>query len=534
MTRINQLFFVYCAAILAVFLIFPGLVSAAASPSASTSSANLTAPRNVALNAAVNPNGGDTQAWFDLGRTNSFGDSRGHQYIGNGTSIVNFKAGIINLELNTEYFYRAVAQNNQGTSFGETRSFRTGSSDNSGSSGSEISSTTTIGTVNSFSGSLPETLANGPASVSSNSAVLNGSVKANNVPTNFWFEFGPASSLGTQTTTGSAGNSNSWQLVEGAITGLQPGTTYYYRVTAQNSYGTSYGSIVSFTTPVSKQTPTTTAGIVKSSNTGNPQTATAKPAAATSNTGTGNIQASTNAKTGTSELIPSRPSFISLEYSLENSGALVITSDNLKPKPGDEFSYSIVYKNENPSVFKNAGLKIILPPEVEYAYASKEISKISGNMIELNLGDINPDDSDAVVITVLVKEDSKVGTTMVFTAVLKYSDTHGTQLATTSYLTAGIGWPEDNLSAFSVGSFLGAISNIWLVTFGLLVLMSSLIYWLAKASKNGKYANGFIRGDAGNNFSAEDVHGTGLDSTGRPDSLNSEPVGLPLVERVVR
>ena len=183
--------------------------------------------------------------------------------------------------------------------------------------------------------------------------------------------------------------------------------------------------------------------------------------------------------------LSSRPSFISLEYSLEKSDALVVVSDNLTPKPGEEFSYSITYKNENPSMFKNASLKIILPSEVEYAYANREVSKVSGNTIEVVLGDIDPDDSGTVVITVLVKDDAQAGFNMVFTAVLRYSDSHETQLATTSYLTARVGQIQDNLSAFSIGSLLGAISTIWLVAFGLLVLMSSLIsfaVWRAKSN----------------------------------------------------
>ena len=85
--------------------------------------------------------------------------------------------------------------------------------------------------------------------IKSKSATLNGIVNANDALADVWFEY--------DTTIGSFSNTSSTQSLNGLngtdtvsidISGLSPDTTYYYRITAQNSVGTSYGSETSFTT----------------------------------------------------------------------------------------------------------------------------------------------------------------------------------------------------------------------------------------------------------------------------------------------
>ncbi len=87
--------------------------------------------------------------------------------------------------------------------------------------------------------------------VTQNSAALNGFVNANGVSATAHFEYGFSQSLGQtsgyQTIGGYVGNSYS-SNVNAQIYNLQPGTTYYYRVVVNGQYGTSYGSIMSFTT----------------------------------------------------------------------------------------------------------------------------------------------------------------------------------------------------------------------------------------------------------------------------------------------
>jgi len=89
---------------------------------------------------------------------------------------------------------------------------------------------------------------NGPASVSATSAVINGTINPSNADTKFWFEFGLTNSFGKKTSIEMIGSGNTWQLVTGNLTGLESGRTYYYRVVAQNSFGTAIGDTMNFTT----------------------------------------------------------------------------------------------------------------------------------------------------------------------------------------------------------------------------------------------------------------------------------------------
>ncbi len=86
-------------------------------------------------------------------------------------------------------------------------------------------------------------------SVSSSGATLNGNVNPNGSATQAWFEWGTSSSALTSSTPAQpVGSGTSSQSFNHNLTGLGPGTTYYYRVAASNSAGTMKGTVVSFTT----------------------------------------------------------------------------------------------------------------------------------------------------------------------------------------------------------------------------------------------------------------------------------------------
>src|SRR3990172_3861778 len=87
---------------------------------------------------------------------------------------------------------------------------------------------------------LPPTVTTGSAtSITLSAATLNGTVNANGTSTTAWFDYGTVSA--------SYGGSSTTQMVTGTsttpvstgISGLSSGTTYYYRVAALNSAGTS-------------------------------------------------------------------------------------------------------------------------------------------------------------------------------------------------------------------------------------------------------------------------------------------------------
>ena len=80
------------------------------------------------------------------------------------------------------------------------------------------------------------------------SVTLNGSVNANDASTTAWFEYGTASGVYSFSTTTETVGGMSDTTISTDVNGLSSGTTYYYRIVAQNSEGTSYGDEMSFTT----------------------------------------------------------------------------------------------------------------------------------------------------------------------------------------------------------------------------------------------------------------------------------------------
>ncbi len=82
-----------------------------------------------------------------------------------------------------------------------------------------------------------------------NKVTVSGSVDPNGDPTTYRFEYGTTTSYSNSTPSWSAGTQWDPSTVTGTITGLQPLTTYHFRILAQNSRGTSVGQDRTFTTP---------------------------------------------------------------------------------------------------------------------------------------------------------------------------------------------------------------------------------------------------------------------------------------------
>ncbi|HEY4280377.1 MAG TPA: beta-propeller fold lactonase family protein [Conexibacter sp.] len=81
-------------------------------------------------------------------------------------------------------------------------------------------------------------------------ATLNGVVVPNGLVTTYQFEYGPDGALDEQTPAATAGDGSDGVAVAAPIDGLEPGTTYSYRLVAQNSDGaTATGGERTFTTP---------------------------------------------------------------------------------------------------------------------------------------------------------------------------------------------------------------------------------------------------------------------------------------------
>ena len=211
-------------------------------PTVTTSAATSVASTSATLNGNSNPNRASTIAWFRYSTVNpgtgndTFGTrapTSGGSILGSGSLSVGYSLGITGLTPGTTYYYCAIASNSEGTSFGAVLSFTTPAA--------------------------PTVTTTAATSVTSTSATLNGSGNPNGASTTGWFRYSTTNpgtgndSFGTRAPTSSyydsaLGTGSSVVAYSQAITGLLPGTTYYYCAIAQNTYGTSFGPILFFKT----------------------------------------------------------------------------------------------------------------------------------------------------------------------------------------------------------------------------------------------------------------------------------------------
>jgi hypothetical protein len=79
-------------------------------------------------------------------------------------------------------------------------------------------------------------------------ANLTGSVNPNGVNTTYWFELGTTADYGTSTDPATTQSADHALRVSGIATGLEPATTYHYRLVGTTSHGTTYGQDRTLTT----------------------------------------------------------------------------------------------------------------------------------------------------------------------------------------------------------------------------------------------------------------------------------------------
>ncbi len=121
--------------------------------------------------------------------------------------------------------------------------------------------------------------------VTTESAQLQGGVYPNGEDTTYWWQYGTTTDYGqeAQASNNDIGSGTDPVQVSDTLSGLSPGTTYHYRLVAQNSLGTSYGYDYTLTTPA-----TTTSSPTQSQN---PPTTQSPPTTTTTSsppvTGTG-------------------------------------------------------------------------------------------------------------------------------------------------------------------------------------------------------------------------------------------------------
>ncbi len=298
----------------------------------------------------------------------------------------------------------------------------------------------------------------GATQISNTSAQLNSLIaNSGNDSVNSWFEWGRTVNLGNKTATTAVGALPS-VIHADTLSGLSPGTTYYFRAIAENSLWRNIGSVLSFTT--SGQQNTVVFREVAPKKTVSPT------------------------------------SLVLMTSSVDRNQPIVPTLDNTRPHPGDEINYAVNYQNIGTGAITNLILQIALPQEVNYVFSNGSNPNIFGNTLVFNLGTLKANSQSAVTTRVRVLDYVAAGTILNFPATLSYVDPSGQPKSVSANVSAQV-WNApagENITASLGANVIGSNSffpiNIlgWLLLIILilvLILLSRHLYSKFLSEKQG-------------------------------------------------
>ena len=210
---------------------------AASTPTVTTGPVTAIGPTTATVAGTVNPNGASTTWHIEYGTTTGYGSETPSTNVGSGTSAISVSADLNGLAPGTTYHYRVDATNSAGTTHGADGLLTTSAA--------------------------PQAVTGGASSVTTGSAMLNGTVNPNGRATTWYFEYGTSTSYGTKTPTKDAGLGAAPTSVSASVTGLTASRTYHYRIVAMSDAGTSTGSdqtFVTSTAPAATTNPASSVG----------------------------------------------------------------------------------------------------------------------------------------------------------------------------------------------------------------------------------------------------------------------------------
>ena len=397
--------------------------SSGSAPTVTTNSATSISQNSATLNGSVNPNSVETNAWFEYGTTSSLGSTTGSQSVGSGNSTVSYSYSLSGLSSNTTYYFRAVASNSYGTTYGGILSF-----------------TTSADSSYSYSYGQPSIITQSASPVYQNSALLNGSVNPNGGVTSAWFQWGTTTNLNNTTTIQPVGAGASYLNYSAALTGLSANTTYYFRAVASSPSDTVYGSILSFTTSQAS------APIITYQST-QPQVVYAQSASKSTITS---------------------PSLV----------LLISNIDKDVVEAREKLNYVVVYKNISQQKLSSVVLKVTTPVETVFLGSNPRGASVEGNNITYQVGDLGINEEGTINIRVEVKNSVRTNDTLIFATVLEYLDKDDNFHSNNHFLAVVV---------IGGGSLLAALISaagfnwVWGLILGLII--GFLIYWFGLRKK---------------------------------------------------
>jgi hypothetical protein len=194
-------------------------------PTVTTDAASPVAGTSATLNGTVDPGGVAASYHFEYSLDTSYGTSTSTSAAGSGNGPVPASAAITGLTPNQTYHYRIVGTNASGSITGADQSLTT----------SPVAPTI-VGSP--FTSSMTPT-----------SVRVHGVVNPNHTQTGWHVDYGIDTTYGSSTSPdASAGGGTVDAAVDLNVEGLQPATTYHYRITADNTGGVQHGPDATFRT----------------------------------------------------------------------------------------------------------------------------------------------------------------------------------------------------------------------------------------------------------------------------------------------
>jgi hypothetical protein len=184
-------------------------------------------PTGATLTGSLSPDGSDAHYYFQYGTSVSYGSTSPAppgSDAGTASESVAAQTTLTGLLANTTYHYRLVGVNSFGTTYGEDVTFQT-----AGPPAVGIESSSEVGSTH---------------------ATLDAQVNPDGFETHYRFEYGTSAAYGTSAPIpdGEIASGFGGQPASAAVTGLQPNTTYHFRVVASSEGGTADGPDQIFTT----------------------------------------------------------------------------------------------------------------------------------------------------------------------------------------------------------------------------------------------------------------------------------------------
>jgi len=379
--------------------------------------------------------GGYAQVWFRYGQNRNSLAYTSQMLTYFGSVDETFSRNVSGLMPGATYYYQAVARNDNGTSYGDIRSFVAVPGGNDGGTGTGFGQAPAVTTIS------------GTATGQS-SASLRAQVNPNGTLSSVWFQYGRTAALGSATTRDPAGSGTGYGDYSANLIGLAPGATYYYRAAAQNASGVSYGQVLSFSTPGAPVVPPV-----------NPPTVppTTPP---------------TNTPAGAPDCFAVTPALSSTQL-----------------RANEDFTYTVTYRNNCGYALTNGKLEITLPLATDYADTNYPFVSRDGNVITYDLGSIADDFQSAVTVNGKVRSQVQAGDSLIFQANITYT-ARGLSRSATGYLSAmiveGAAIGTSTLSASAADTLGGLFRSgwFWLVLF--LILIALFVFWLATRRRDSE------------------------------------------------